>query len=229
MATPATPAGAEVLTVAVAANLLTAAEELVGAFEAGSPHEVRLVHGSTGRLFAQVEAGAPFDVFLAADTARPARLEQSGRALARRTYATGRLVVAGPADASDFSALRGARVAIATPEVAPYGVAALAALAGAGLGPGDMELRQGENVAQVAHFLVTGNATWGFLAASLVPDLLARREVTITPVPLDDPSILRQDGVLLTGTPAARAFWDWLAGPEAGAILKASGYEVPGA
>ena len=117
--------------VAVASNFLTTAEELARKFEEDTGHTVTLSHGATGQLYAQIDAGAPFDVFLAADAKRPALLVQSGKASDTGTYALGKLVLVGSSDiARDPAgeAVVGRTVALADPTVAPYGLASTAAM-----------------------------------------------------------------------------------------------------
>ncbi|MBJ3762925.1 molybdate ABC transporter substrate-binding protein [Maribius pontilimi] len=218
---------------AVASNMLPAARDLADAFAAATGHSASIAHGATGRLFTQITQGAPFDVFLAADRARPDALEQRGLSHARRTYALGRLVLVGrDAIRADGLAatLVGRRVAIADPALAPYGVAAMEVLEGAGVDPAAMTVLWAESVAQVAVWVQTGNAEYGFLAASLVPGLEARGPLVIEPVPSSAHAPIAQDAVWLAGaadSAAARAFWDWFGGAEAARILSNHGYDVP--
>jgi len=218
----ATPLQAAEAIVAVASNFLTTAERLEAAFEAAEDHEVTLVHGSTGRLYAQVRAGAPFDLFLAADTERPTLLSDEGRAAEQATYAIGRLVVVshGAADLSD--ALTDKRFAMADPDVAPYGAAARQALLTLGLT--EDRAVYGESVGQAANLFATGNADAAFLAASQVPDL--PKVPDVFPVTISD-SVLVQDMVLLGDNEAAVAFFEYLRSDEGSGIIVDAGYEVP--
>lgn len=214
------PVSADDAIVAVASNFLTTAERLEAAFEATSPHDLTLVHGSTGRLYAQVRSGAPFDLFLAADQERPARLDD--RAKRRATYAVGQLVLVSR-DAQDLSdALAGKRFAMADPAVAPYGAAARGALAD--LGVTEALAVYGDSVGQAASLFVTGNVQAAFLAASQVPDLPDAPHVFAVDVA---DGALAQDMVLLTDNPAAAAFFDFLASDEGRAMIAEAGYEVP--
>lgn len=227
----AAPALAERATVAVAANFLTTAEDLAGLYAYRSGHEIVLAHGSTGRLYAQIVNGAPFDLFLAADAVRPAALEEAGLTSARMIYALGRLVLVsrGSPDAgTDLAALvEGRRVALADPAVAPYGGAAIEALEAAGRAPETLDLVYGDSVGQVAALFSTGNADLAFLAASQVPLLgdgiaVHALEGLYTPI--------RQDAVLLVrsgGNTAAEGFFAYLAGAEAAGVIRAAGYGVP--
>lgn len=213
-------AGAGEVRLAVASNMLPAARAMERAFERLTDHDVSIAHGATGRLYTQITRGAPFDIFLSADAARPDRLVSGGRAVARRPYALGRLVLIGTRDLSGA-----ARIAIADPAIAPYGRAALDVLRHAGLDPNTRTLLLAENVAQVAVWVETGNADAGLLAASLAPAL--RDDIPVTPVPSDAHDPIRQDAVLLNDAPAPRAFWDWMATGQARAILARHGYDLP--
>ena len=223
---------AETVTVAVAANMLPTAVKLVAAH--GADADILLAHGSTGRLYAQIVAGAPFDIFLSADAERPARLEAEGMAAQRRTYALGRIVIVavpGILNGDPAQTLKGRRLAIADAAVAPYGLAAEQALGALGVDLAQTTLITGDSVGQVAGFIATGNVDAAVIAASQLPQVLAERpfEHRSLDAALHDP--IRQDAVLLprgAENPTAVAFWQWLAGPEAATILRASGYEVPG-
>ncbi len=219
-------ARAEEATVAVAANFLTTAETLAAAYEAATGDRIVLAHGSTGRLYAQIANGAPFDVFLAADAARPAALEEAGRSAARQTYALGQLVLVARTPLDDpAEAMTGRTVALADPAVAPYGVAAVEVLQRIGATPG--ALVHGDSVGQVAALFTTGNAEMAFLAASQLPLLgddiqAARFDGLYAPIV--------QDAVLLdrgTENAVARGFFDYLAGPAAAEMIRAAGYGVP--
>jgi len=233
---PAVPAGAETVRVAVAANFTRPAELLAEAFEAESGHDVVLTTGSTGLLYAQIVHGAPFDVFLSADHARPARLVAEGRAVtgSARTYAIGRLALWAPqAEAGDplerLRAGRYRRLALANPELAPYGTAARQVLAHLGVEEAAADrLVFGENIAQTHAFLATGNADLGFVALAQLAGHQPESHYTVIPAAWHDP--VRQDAVLLNrgaGNPAAQAWLDFLASPAAQAILESYGYEAP--
>ena len=169
---PGTVFGDEVR-VAVASNFADCLEALAPAFEESTGHQVIISRGSTGRHFAQIQSGAPFDVFLAADSLRPTLLEEKGLIVpgSRFTYAEGRLALwipgAGPEDkrpAADI--LRAAEfdhLAIANPRLAPYGLAAKQALESMGLWE-DLRSRlvMGQNVGQTWQFVASGNAEMGF-------------------------------------------------------------------
>lgn len=218
--------------VAVATNFLATAERLAADFERTHEHRVTLVGGSTGKFYAQIVHGAPYDVFLAADRARPERLEREGRAVpgSRRTYAVGRLVLwsADPDLALDAESLRVMsirRLALANPALAPYGAAARETLRSLALFErlsGRIVL--GENVAQVKTMVATGNADLGFVArAHLLDGVGSGWEV-----PARYHAPIRQDGVLLErgrDNVAARAFLNYLTSEAARATIERAGYD----
>ena len=218
----ALPARAAEMTVAVAANFLTTAETLAQAYEYETGETVRIAHGSTGRLYAQIVAGAPFDLFLAADDTRPARLLDKGRALQVATYALGRLVLVSRGDPGDpAEALKGRRVAIADPAVAPYGAMAIEAMASFGVDPGEVRLIYGDSVGQAAGLFATGNADAAILARAQLPGLGEDLAV----IPLDGRHApIRQDVALISEDPAARDFFRWLASPVARQVIARAGY-----
>ncbi len=221
-------------TVAVASNFRGVAAELARDFESGSPHRLRLVGGSTGKLYAQIVNGAPFDVFLAADEWRPRRLEDEGLAVAGSgfTYATGRLCLwsADPArldgDAADLLR-RGdfRRLAIANPDLAPYGRAAREALEALDLWDAVADrLVMGENIGQAHALVATGNADIGLVA---LPQVGAAGDGCRVPLPESLHEPIRQRAVLLehgAGNRAARAFLAYLGSPAARALIAAAGY-----
>ncbi len=223
---------AESAQVAVATNFAPTAEALARDYAAASGNEVTIIGGATGKLYAQIVAGAPFDAFLSADGATPARLAAEGHAILQSafTYATGRLVLWSATAGQDLSdpsaALAQARhVAIANPELAPYGKAAVQALAELGFSA-DLEGRLviGENIGQAYAMTATGAADLGFIAASA---LVGSAEGSAWPVPqtLHDP--IRQDAVLLMrgrDNAAAIGFLEYLAQPEARAVIAKAGY-----
>jgi molybdate transport system substrate-binding protein len=221
--------------IAVASNFSVVAESLVADFEAVHPHEIRISTGSTGKLYAQILRGAPFDVFLAADQHRPERLVEVGRAIAetQRTYARGRLVLLSSTGPVKDGAVRlrsnsFRTLAIANPDLAPYGVAAREVLAS--LGVLDMiegRIVMGENIGQTYALVATGNAELGLVAAAQVKG--DERAAGSWSVPASMHAAIRQDVVLLTRAStnvAALAFLAYLETPSARANIVASGYEV---
>lgn len=236
----ATPAVAAEALVAVAANFAGAMAQLEAAFERGSGYRIRVSTGATGTLYAQATHGAPYDILMAADRARPERLESVGLAVrgSRRTYAVGRLVLwsaepdrvsgegADTLRAGDFR-----RLAIANPELAPYGFAARDVLRGLGLyGPLRDRIVMGENIGQAHTMVATGSAELGFVALSQLTGPNVERAGSRWRVPETFHAPIRQDLVLLrhgAGNAAARAFLDFLETPTAHRILVAAGYRVP--
>lgn len=230
------------VTVAAAANLKIAAEELKGAFEAERPDlEVALTFGASGAFFGQLRNGAPFDVFLSADRVYPARLVEAGLAAAadERVYAHGKLVVwLAPGSSLDLEG-RGLaaladpevrRIAIANPAVAPFGRATEAALVAAGVHDAVKgKLVLGTSVGQAAQFASTGAADVAFLPLSLTrSQALAAGRVVAVPEALH-PRI-EQSAVVLARArqpAAARAFLAFLLGEKARAVLARHGYGLP--
>lgn len=227
----APPALADTVRVAVASNFSAVAEDLAEKFESQSGHEVALSFGATGQLYAQISQGAPFGVFLAADVERPEKAIAEGLAFGGSffVYAEGRLALYGPGrDLWDGRrALEGdfGRLAIADPEAAPYGRAAVEVLRALGLHEAlEDKLVRGENIAQALQFVESGNAELGFVALSQVQD----KPHWLVPAELHEP--IGQGAVLLTegqDNPAALAFLEFLKSEAAVAVIEAAGYSVP--
>ena len=229
--------GAETVTVAVASNFLRPAEDIVATFEAASGHEVTLTTASTGKLYAQIENGAPYDVLLAADAERPRRLAASGSGIgeSRFTYAIGGLTLwsrdkalAGEDCLAQLADLKSKRLAIANPLTAPYGVAAQQFLQGAELWP-EVEERLvfGENIAQTLHFVASGNASLGLIARSQAMDARLPPATCSWPVPTNTHEPLEQQAILLqraANNVAATSFMRFLQGAVAAEIISAHGY-----
>lgn len=222
--------------IAVAANFKPAMDALEARFEAASDYELTVSTGSTGKLYAQIRAGAPFDIFLAADAQRPQLLEAEGFAEngSRFTYALGALVLWAPARAETAPANLHEppprRVAIANPELAPYGRAAQQAIKAAGLDEVfNGRLVMGENIGQAFTYIDTGNAELGFVARSQFLTLTEDKRGGFWPVPDAYHSPIRQDAVLLSrgaSNPAAMEFTEFLKSAEAAAIIAAFGYKT---
>lgn len=227
LAQPLPLAAAEALA-AVAANFARPAEQLAARFERDSGHRVRLALGSTGKLYAQIVRGGPYDLFLAADAERPARLVADGRAVraSQVTYAVGRLALIRHDDRRPSPAWLAAgdfrRLAIANPRLAPYGLAAEQALHGLGLAATlRPKLVFGENIGQAFALVATGNAEAGLVALAQVE----ARQHWLVPAALHAP--IRQDAVLLVrgaGNPAAEGFLAYLRTDAAQAAIAAFGY-----
>jgi molybdate transport system substrate-binding protein len=224
--------------VAVASNMTVPMRRIAASFERSTGHHAVLAFGSTGKLYAQIRNGAPFDVLVAADAETPARLEQEGLGVrgSRFTYAVGRLALWSAAEGIDargelLQRPEGTRLAIADPKLAPYGAAAMQLLQKLGLAARwQPYLVQGENISQAFQFAASGNARLGFVAMSQVMEdgKVARGSVWAVPANLYDP--LRQDAVLLESgarNDAARALLAWLRSDEARGVLRSYGYELP--
>lgn len=225
------------VSVAVAANVAAPMQKIAAAFERATGHKAALAVGSTGRFYAQVRNGAPFELLLAADDETPARLEKEGFAVAgtRFTYAVGRLALwsASPGVVDTRGQVlregRFQRIAIADPKLAPYGRAAMEAMNKLGVTANlQARLVQGESIAQAYQFVATGNAQLGFVALSQVMEdgRIGKGSAWIVPSELHAP--IRQDAIVLTAgkdNPAAAALAAFLRGDAARAILRAHGYE----
>lgn len=232
----ATLAFAGEVSVAVAANFTAPMNRIAAAFAQDTGHKAVLSFGSTGKFYAQIINGAPYQMLLAADQETPARLEQEGQTAAgsRFTYAVGRLVLWSRQSAlvDDKGEVlrkgRFERLAIADPKLAPYGAAALEVLDKLGLRQSlQAKLVQGENIATAYQWVSTGSAPLGFVALSqiMVDGKVGEGSAWIIPASLHAP--LRQDAVLLNSgrdNPAARALLAYLQGDKARAIMQSYGY-----
>ena len=228
---------ADEVQVAVAANFTAPAKRIAEDFGKDTGHKALLAFGATGKFYAQIRAGAPFAVLLAADDETPARLEREGDAVpgTRFTYATGRLVlwsaksgfVDGKGEVLGRTDLR--HVAIANPKLAPYGQAALEALTALKrVDALQAKFVMGENIAQTYQFVATGNAELGFVALSQVmtDGRIGEGSAWIVPASLHQP--IRQDAVLLDkgkSNPAALEWLRYLRGDKARAAIRSFGYE----
>ena len=242
---PATPvaSGATIVRVAAAADLRFAMDELVAAWAAVNPGTtVSPVYGSSGTFFAQLSQEAPFDVFFSADADYPRELELAGLAEpgATRLYAIGQLVVWVRSSSTLDVATRGLAVlvdpsvetiAIANPEHAPYGRAAMAALDATGiLDAVEPKLVLGENVSQAAQFVESGGADAGIIALSLALAPTMRDGGRFAIVPPDSYPRLEQGAVVLRAAAdpaAAHAFLDFVLGPEGRVVLDRYGFLPP--
>ncbi len=229
------PQAAEVM-VAVASNFTPTLEKLAPEFERSSGHNVTIVSGATGRHYAQIVNGAPYDVFLAADAEVTARLEEEGRAIpdTRATYAIGRLSLwsrtPGYVDAQGAILTEGDfhRLSIANPRLAPYGEAAVEVLTALGQYERLSErLVQGENIAQTFQFVDSGNAELGLVAYSQVLENGTGGSYWLIPEELHAP--LTQELIVLRDSAPAREFVAFLLQPATLKLIAASGYGIPDA
>nr|WP_259407070.1 molybdate ABC transporter substrate-binding protein [Pseudomonas sp. S07E 245] len=233
-----TNAWADEVQVAVAANFTAPIQAIAKDFEKDTGHKLVASFGATGQFYAQINNGAPFEVFLAADDSTPAKLEQEKQTVegSRFTYAIGTLALwsakPGYVDAqgevlktNDYKHL-----SIANPKTAPYGLAATQVLAKLNLTEATKgKLVEGQNITQAFQFVSTGNAELGFVALSQIykDGKVENGSAWIVPSSLHDP--IRQDAVILNkgkDNPAAKAFIDYLKGPKATAVIKSYGYEI---
>ncbi len=227
-------AEADELLIAVASNFATTLKKISSEFEGQTSHKVTLVSGATGRLYAQISSGAPYDIFFSADTETPVRLEVESKSIAgtRIHYASGRLALwsktanyvddAGSVlKEGDFRSL-----AIANPRLAPYGVAAIEVLTAMGL-QDTLASRfvMGENIAQTFQFVDTSNAELGFVAYSQV--LATGEQGSYWLVPSRYHQLLKQELVMLKESGAAREFLTFLQQESVQKLIVQSGYEPP--
>ncbi len=239
MALPASLAKADEVVVAVATNFLVPAREIAAEFEDDTGHSVVLVAGATGKLATQILLGAPFDIFLAADQARPELLVDKKAAVAgsRFTYATGTLVLwardALPLTGTALDSLDTARVsrlAMANPKLAPYGLAAQQALDRLGfLKPLSGRFVYGENIGQTFAMAASGNVTAGLIAKSQLVSLPDDQRGHWIDVPsmLHEPIL--QDGVLIMRAKdniVARSFISFMKSDKVTGVIKRFGYGV---
>ncbi len=229
-------ASAEELTIAVASNFSAPMKVIAANFEQQSKHKLLLSFGATGKFYAQIKHGAPFDVLLAADDAVPKKLEQEGAAVAgsRFTYAIGKLALWSAKERYvDDKVLQQGQfqhLAIASPKLAPYGAAAIETLKNLGLlAQIEPKFVQGENISQAFQFVSSGNAELGFVALSQIYEngVIKSGSAWIVPNRLHSP--IRQDAVMLTtakNNPAATAFMSYLKSAKAKAVIKYYGYDL---
>ena len=231
-------AAADEVKAAVAANFTVAIKRLTPIFEQKTGHKLLVSFGATGQLFAQINNGAPFDVFLAADDQAPQQLIKSGAAIASShfIYATGRLALWSStsgyvdADGKILNSDKFVKIAIANPKTAPYGQAATEALIALGLFDKlSPKFVVGENISQTQQFVSTGNVELGFIALAQVKGLPASERGSYWLVPSTLHKPIGQGAVALSSTKnseAATAFLAFLKTPEAVVVIRELGYEV---
>lgn len=231
-------AQAETISIAVASNFTSAMKEIAAAYEQESDNKVTLSFGSSGKFFAQIKNGAPFQAFFSADQAKPVALDKNGMTVpgSRFTYAVGALALwsqdagkvdenAGVLKSGDYS-----KLAIANPKLAPYGVAAMETLASMGLtDAATPKLVQGENISQTYQFVLSGNAPIGFVALSqiMVDGKVSKGSAWIVPADMHKP--IRQDAVILKsaqGNETVKDFLEFVQSDKAKAIIHRYGYQT---
>lgn len=233
------PAGnleADEIHVAVASNFIATMRVLAEHFWEQSGHSIVLLPGSTGKHYAQIMNGAPFDAFFAADAERPALLEAEGRIRpgSRFTYAIGKLVLWSPdpgvvdRDGAVLESGSFRRLAIANPRLAPYGRAAQQVLESRGLRDAlQSKLVRGENISQAFQFVASGNAELGFVALSQLMQTGREGEGSSWQVPEELYMPIEQQAVLLSESTAALALKSYMQSEAAHAIIRGFGYGIP--
>ena len=230
----------EKITIAAAADLKFALDEIVALFGKTHPaDQVKTIYGSSGKFQTHIRQGAPFDLYFSADIAYPRALKAEGFAAAEvQPYAVGRIVLWSAsrdaakmtlADLAD-SAIR--KIAIANPKHAPYGKRAEEALKASGVWEKvEAKLVYGENIAQTAQFVQSGNVQIGIIALSLAlsPELAKQGSYALIPDKLHQPL---EQGFIVTkraaGNPLAQAFARFMADREARAVMARYGFVWPG-
>ena len=229
---------ADEVSVAAAANFTAPMKLITADFEKDTGHKVVASYGATGKFYAQIKNGAPFEVLLSADDETPARLVKENAAVSGSafTFAVGKLVLWSPkpaiVDGAGEVLKKGGfdHLALANPKTAPYGAAANQTMQALGvLGALEPKFVVGENITQTYQFVSTGNALLGFVALSqvLVDGKIAGSS-WLVPANLYTPIL--QDAVMLNkgqGKPAAEAFLKFLKTDKAKAVIKSFGYELP--
>jgi len=224
--------------VAVAANFTAPMQDIAALFAKETGHKAELTFGSTGKFYAQISHGAPFDVFLSADDKTAGRLVSDGKAVGTSLvpYALGSLVLwspdAGMVDAEGKVLATGsfAHLAVANPKLAPYGAAAMQTLDKLGLAESlQPKLVMGENIGQTYQFVHTGNAQLGFVALSQVMKDGKITKGSAWRVPAEMHTRIRQDAVVLEhgkDNPAAAALMEFLRSDAAHAVITSYGYGI---
>ncbi|WP_108651209.1 molybdate ABC transporter substrate-binding protein [Dongshaea marina] len=225
-------ASADTVHVAVAANFRTTMEKIAQQFTAKTGDKVTVSSASTGILYSQIQHGAPFDLFLAADARRPELLEKQGKIVpnSRFTYATGLLALWSPKQKADRALLNHwqQKIALANPKTAPYGLAAKQSLEKMKLwGSVAPHAVYGNNITQTYQFVSSGNVQLGFVAYSELVTKHQQANAWIVPATLHAP--LEQQAVLLKhaqNNNAAKALYQYLRN-DAKTMIEKAGYQLP--
>lgn len=225
--------------VAVAANFAQPMKDIAAEFEKDTGHKLAITQGATGKFYAQITNGAPFEVFLSADDETPAKLVKEGKAVTgtQFTYAIGRLVLWSPDEklvdqgGAVLKTDRFKYISIANAKVAPYGRAAVQTMQKLGvLSAIEPRVVQGESITQTHQFVTTGNAQLGFVAMSQVWENNRVKSGSGWIVPEDMHEQLRQDIVLLNpgkDSSAATALVNYLKSDKSKKIIERYGYKLP--
>jgi len=237
----AAQAGAAEIKVAAASDLTFAFKDLAARFQAQTGNSIQLTYGSSGNFFAQIQNGAPFDLFFSADLGYPEKLEAAGLTEPGTIceYASGKLVLWAP-NASKLDLSRGLaalldpairKIAIANPQHAPYGVAAVAAMRHAAIyDQVKGKLVLGENISQTAQFVQSGNADAGLLALSLALVPAMKATGRYVEIPTQDYPPLIQAAVILKSSrnqELAKQFLKFLGQPGTVALMEQYGFSIP--
>jgi molybdate transport system substrate-binding protein len=226
-------AKAETVQVAVAANFIAPIKVIADEFEQTGNDEVIIISGGTGKLYSQIKNGAPFDVFLAADSKRPQLLEVEGMLVpgSRFTYAMGQVALWSPdpgmVDERGRVLAEGnfRHIAIANPKLAPYGAAARQILEKHNLWQSlQKKMVHGENIAQAYQFVASGNAELGFVALSQLYSQPVKGSLWVPPQSMYDK--IEQQAGLLKPTTVARRFMQFLRSSIARKIIREHGYKL---
>lgn len=231
-----TPLAAEEIRVAVASNFRNTGRMLADQFNTRNSDRVVVIFGSSGKLYAQISKGAPFDVFLSADAERPRKLEAEGKAISgtRMTYAIGKLTLW--SSKPDLVDAQGAilgkgnfnKLAMANPRHAPYGVAAREVLQKMQLTEALREkIVLGGNIEQAFQYITSGNAELGFIARSQLAQSIWGSQGSRWEVPDSLYSPIEQQAILVHDKPAAGAFIEYLKSAAARELIRSHGYDVP--
>jgi molybdate transport system substrate-binding protein len=236
--TISTTTSAAEVKVAVAANFAQTLKEISTVFEQDTGHKLAITQGSTGKLYAQISQGAPFEVLLSADDETPEKLITEGKAITgtRFTYAIGRLALWSPKpDLVDeggqvLKTDKFRYVAIANARVAPYGRAAVQVMQKLGaLSSIEPRVVQGESITQTFQFVSTGNAQLGFVAMSQIVSEGKIIKGSAWRVPAHWHSPLQQEAILLAAgknNPTATAFLAYLKTDKAKSVIRSFGYDI---
>jgi molybdate transport system substrate-binding protein len=234
---------AEEITVAAAADLQFAFQDVAARFQKNTGHTVKMVFGSSGNFFAQIQDGAPFDVYFSADIDYPKRLESAGLAEPGTLYkyATGKIVLWAPAN-SKIDVSKGlkslldpaaAKIAIANPEHAPYGRAAVAAMKTEKIyDQVSSKFVLGENISQTASLIVSGGADVGIVALSLAVAPSMKTKGTFFEIPADEYPAIDQAVVILKSSPnkeIARQFVAYVKTADIQSVMRGYGFTLPAA
>lgn len=232
------PGQAEEILVAVASNFAEPMADIIRRFETETGHAVSMATGSSGRFYAQIVNGAPFQLFFSADQEKVAQLTANGLTVPDSvfTYAVGRLALwsaleqSEPIELEQLADASFQRLAIANPRVAPYGAAAVEVLEAAGMSPlGDSRIVLGENIAQTFQFVDTGNAELGFVALSQIYRNGRVLKGSAWIVPAEMHQAIRQDAALLARAGACDAcqqLLDFVASASSHEIMRSYGYSL---